>query len=410
MGRELGRISGPLLAENLRRNGVDLQFETSLLYLNVNSPRIGINSIGPSTDLTVGIVKNDGSPTTSTIQTADLIITDTSNIGNFVISSDNIQHLTSTIYVRPNQATDPTVVTPGLSTDDLYFSNNTLLNTTLDSDINFSPSGTGQINLGNDSGSVDVTIDADLHATGDITWDGNITIGNDTSDTVEFKAEVDSNIVPLVQTTLITPVSEPQITEDLQVLLAEDGNTLYTDPAAPYYQTTYLWDLGTPSLRWRTIETQNLFSETSTLPSDIVATTINVGNFVLNSNRISIASDDIMFHTTGTGQVKFNDWPYVVDHNTFLNPTNSTQQGLVLGNTSNGYVKFSGSNGLVLPVGTTEQQPLNPVTGATRWNTTQSYVEIYNGNIWIPAYGTAVNATNQDVEDFSVLYTIVFGY
>jgi hypothetical protein len=412
MGRELGRISGPLLASNLRRNGVDLQFENSLLYLDVNSPRLGINSYGPSSDLTVGIIKNDGSPTSSTIQTVNLITTDTSNIGNFVISSDNIQHLTSTIYIRPNQATDPAVSTPGLSTDDLYFSNNNLITTTTDTDINFTPTGTGRINLSNDSGTVDVTVDADLHATGDITWDGNITFGNvgDPNDVVTFKAEVDSDIIPLVQTTLVTPVSEPYLSEDLQVLLAEDGNTLYTNPAAPYYQTTYLWDLGTPSLRWRRIYTQNLFSEASTLPSDITADTVNIGSFVFSGNNISIPDNDIMFHTTGTGNVKFNNWPYIVDNNTFLNPTNSTQQGLTLQNVANGYVKFTGSNGIVLPVGTTLEQPPNPVTGATRWNTDQSYVEIYNGTIWIPAYGTAVNATSQDAEDFSVLYTIVFGY
>ena len=36
MSRQLGRISGPLLANNLLRNGVDLAFETDVLYLKVN--------------------------------------------------------------------------------------------------------------------------------------------------------------------------------------------------------------------------------------------------------------------------------------------------------------------------------------------------------------------------------------
>ena len=40
----VGRISGPLLAKNLLRDGVDLAFETSLLYLNVRDGRIGINT------------------------------------------------------------------------------------------------------------------------------------------------------------------------------------------------------------------------------------------------------------------------------------------------------------------------------------------------------------------------------
>ena len=41
----VGRISGPLLKENLLRNGIDLAFETNLLYLDVNNQKIGINNL-----------------------------------------------------------------------------------------------------------------------------------------------------------------------------------------------------------------------------------------------------------------------------------------------------------------------------------------------------------------------------
>lgn len=40
----IGRISGPLLAKNLLRDGVDLAFETDLLYLDVISGRVSINT------------------------------------------------------------------------------------------------------------------------------------------------------------------------------------------------------------------------------------------------------------------------------------------------------------------------------------------------------------------------------
>ena len=36
-GRELGRISGPLLSADLRRNGVNLAVDTDKLYLNVTN-------------------------------------------------------------------------------------------------------------------------------------------------------------------------------------------------------------------------------------------------------------------------------------------------------------------------------------------------------------------------------------
>ena len=48
---QLGRISGPLLKDNLIRDGVDLrisntELSTSLLYFNVNDRQISINTAG----------------------------------------------------------------------------------------------------------------------------------------------------------------------------------------------------------------------------------------------------------------------------------------------------------------------------------------------------------------------------
>ena len=49
----VGRISGPLLKSNLLRNGIDLAFETDLLYLDVNKQRIGIKNANPQYELDV---------------------------------------------------------------------------------------------------------------------------------------------------------------------------------------------------------------------------------------------------------------------------------------------------------------------------------------------------------------------
>lgn len=49
----IGRIGGPMLKENLIRQGVDLSFETNLLYLDVNNMRIGVNTATPSVALDV---------------------------------------------------------------------------------------------------------------------------------------------------------------------------------------------------------------------------------------------------------------------------------------------------------------------------------------------------------------------
>ena len=78
MGIEFGRISGPLLAANLQRDGVDLAFENDLLYLDVTNGRVGINSYSPSTELFVNSqfrTTNLTVSTTLTTQTIQLALT-----------------------------------------------------------------------------------------------------------------------------------------------------------------------------------------------------------------------------------------------------------------------------------------------------------------------------------------------
>ena len=49
----LGRISGPMLKDNLKRHGVDLAFETDLLYLNVTAGKVGVGTDIVPRELTV---------------------------------------------------------------------------------------------------------------------------------------------------------------------------------------------------------------------------------------------------------------------------------------------------------------------------------------------------------------------
>jgi hypothetical protein len=65
----VGRISGPLLKANLVRQGIDLAFETNLLYLDVNNGRVGIKTSSPTHDLTVN-------GTTTTINSTTLSVDD----------------------------------------------------------------------------------------------------------------------------------------------------------------------------------------------------------------------------------------------------------------------------------------------------------------------------------------------
>jgi hypothetical protein len=122
----IGRISGPLLAQNLLRNGVDLAFETDLLYLDVTNGRIGILNGAPTVALDVkGDIK------------AQKITVNTATIGLITITSDSV--------------------------------NNTSTITSSFGPINVQAGGNDVINLLSN-----VELTGNLHATGVISADGNI--------------------------------------------------------------------------------------------------------------------------------------------------------------------------------------------------------------------------------------------
>ena len=187
MGRELGRISGPLLAENLLRNGSDLAFETKLLYLDVNTPYVGINTNTPTRDLLIN-------------GTADMpyAIVDTDGLlASLDFSTNQIQNLTGSITISPSQASNPTVTVPSLTTGAFNITTNTIANSVLNDSITIAANGTGQVVVGTVGNNTNALVNGNLHATGNITWDGNITLGDNlSSDTIAFTSEINSDIIP----------------------------------------------------------------------------------------------------------------------------------------------------------------------------------------------------------------------
>jgi len=182
----VGRISGPLLKDNLLRNGVNLAFETSLLYLDVVNSRVGVNTATPQYTLDIN----------GTTNSLNLNVTTQATVASFTISGNTIASSNSTINLTP-QGINPVVYQGIISVGNLNITGDTISNTAANDNINISPSGTGSIYL-----NANTLVSGNLHATGNITADGNITLGNNTSvDTVTFDAEVASNILPKVNNT-----------------------------------------------------------------------------------------------------------------------------------------------------------------------------------------------------------------
>ena len=177
---QLGRISGPLLKANLLRQGVDLAFETDLLYLDVNNSKIGIKTSSPTHDLTVN----------GTTKTTDLIVTNQLEIGNLSIVGNTISTPLSTLNLLPS-GNDPVVYQAKLTAASIDIYDNVIATNTSNANLELRPQGTGTVEI---FGSTNVY--GDIHATGNITADGDVDIGDANTDNIIINAEVASDIIP----------------------------------------------------------------------------------------------------------------------------------------------------------------------------------------------------------------------
>jgi hypothetical protein len=191
----LGRIGGPLLSSNLVRSGAfadpadsNLAFENDLLYIDVVNGRIGIKTTGPTENLNIL-----GSFHADTMHVSGTAV----EAANLTFSGNSVQNFTDSIYIQPDQLSNPTIVVNRIATDSLDISDKLIQNTVNNGNINLGTNGgevvfnTSNVDIIGHGGSP-----GSLHATGDITWDGTIIFGSSNSDNVAFGAEINSDILP----------------------------------------------------------------------------------------------------------------------------------------------------------------------------------------------------------------------
>ena len=353
----VGRISGPLLKDNLLRNGVDLAFETSLLYLDVTNRRVGINTATPQYDLDVN----------NTFRTTNLIATTNANLASFTFNGNTLSSTNSIINLTPS-GTNAVVYQGKISVGSLNIATNTISSIGTDVDINISPSGTGLVNLNSNT-----LITGNLHVTGNITADGgsggNIQLGNQSTDTVTFDAEVNSDILP---------------------------------------STDNMYSLGSASLTWKHIFVDTV-NTTNLNPTNIITSDFKTVNLEISGNTISTytANTDINLTPNGNGSVVLGNFRF--NNNTITNTSTGATANFEA--TGNGYYKFGGTYGVVIPVGDNTNRPnlSSDVAGMIRFNTIQQAVEVYNGAAWASVGGLLGGISTTQATDIGIATALTFG-
>jgi len=114
--------------------------------------------------------------------------------------------------------------------------------------------------------------------------------------------------------------------------------------------------------------------------------------------------------TSGTGIVQVGTGSggtgtyYVAPSQTVSTPT-------TISGTSQGFVQFAGTGGVVIPVGNNSNYPstLYEQTGMIRFNTDQQYVEVYNGSGWGSVAGSSSGVTTSTANSIGAGLALALG-
>lgn len=374
---QLGRISGPLLTDDLLRNGIDLAFDTDLLYLKVGPAVLGSPGGGPGEDgdpnptagdRSIGI--NTDSPTdyltvNNDIRVSqDLIITGpTATIDNIIINSNSsFTTVSGGINIIPTGA-DAFIQYGDILTTDFRIKDNFIhITSGIDTDLRLDASGTGYVDLLNNTQIAgNLQVDQNISSTGDVRLNGQFIIGDSPIDTVTVQTDFTQSLIPGVNDT---------------------------------------YDLGSPSRRWDQIW----------FAGDPVIQNANVLQIVID-NQISFSGNTITSVVSNqdvellpdTGITRIERITIQDNLITSLDPT-----PLTISHAGNGYLNFNYNTAFVIPVGNSAERQDNEV-GETRWNTDLQYLECFDGNVWQVATGGGVVVTEEVMQNLVYEYTLVFG-
>jgi hypothetical protein len=119
----------------------------------------------------------------------------------------------------------------------------------------------------------------------------------------------------------------------------------------------------------------------------------------------STTNSDINIIPNGTGDVILDST--IIRADEFENQ--STTDPMTLTTTANGYVKFAGTVGVVMPSGTDGQRSQTPELGEIRYNIESGTPEVYNGTSWATWAGQSVTATEAEIDEISNIFAILLG-
>lgn len=363
---QLGRIGGQVLTDNLLRAGVDLAFETNLLYIDVNNQRIGVRDSTPVYTLDVN----------SNFTTNDLTVVTQIAPGNLRINSpDNFTTSVGGIDVYING--DGEIFHDRLITDNLVLDGN-LISSLSNSNIVLDPNGSGTVELrANTDIAGNLAVSGNINISGNLSGQGTLTFGDQTLDTITINTDFTQSIIP---------------GDDLTYAMGADAG----DSSARRWSQIHAPD-------WTNI-TNGAWPGSGLRPQSATISDQLSLNGVINKISATQSNDDVvLLPDTGITRIEATQW----QNNDITNLLNTP---LIFASTAGiGYLRFMDTNALVIPSGDNSQRRGSPEVGETRWNTEEGYLECYDGTVWAIGTGGGVEVSVEIMEDLSHIYNLMLG-
>jgi hypothetical protein len=362
---QLGRIGGQVLTDNLLRAGVDLAFETNLLYFDVTNRQIGIRDSTPVYDLDVN----------NNIYTNDLTVVTQISVGNVRLNYPNtITTSVGGIDVYINGGGE--IFHDRLTTANLVLDGN-LISSISNSNIVLDPNGSGTVELmANTNITGDLAVSGNISMNGNLTGLGTLTFGDQTLDTVTINTDFTQSIIP---------------GDDLTYAMGADAGDSsprrWAELHSPEWR--YITDGAWPG--------SGIVPLSATISDQLTLDGVNNKISAIQSNEDVLLAPD-----TGITYIERTKW----QASEITNP-NSTP--LTIATTGIGYYVFAGSNGMIIPAGGNADRRASPDIGETRWNTDLAYLECYDGTVWAVSTGGGIEVTQEIMEDLGYVYNLILG-
>jgi hypothetical protein len=353
---QLGRIGGQALTDDLLRAGVDLAFETNLLYFNVGTQQIGINASPPIYDLDV----------TGNVRSINLKVDNQLDVGNIRINNSNT--FTTSVGEINVIISGTEIFHNRLVTSNLIVAGNSISSIN-DSNILLDPNGAGYVNiLSNSNVTGNLSVAGNINIDGNLTSLGTLTIGDNILDTVTVNTD---------------------FTQTIQL----SNNELY--------------HLGSSLKRWNTVYTTNS-NAIGNLGDGIYTSQIFVSDQTqingITSTITTIQSLEDLLLAPASGRTVLEK---ISINENEIEVTNGSP--LFLQSTGFGYYLLAGNNGFVVPSGNNSERSISPEVGETRWNTEKIYLECFDGNVWSISTGGGETVTQEVMTDLGNVYSLILG-